>query len=392
MCQALDGEITCKNSCLMPMWYIKLDGRTCFLLIAIYFRNTYPLANWTFLPHSNVFSNYTWNKQGGPYTKYGNGLIPSRIPLSALVQGPLVGGHWQDGDPTPRSVVKEFWDEICPEFGRVVIDPREVDGNELGNIQASILVDKWLQKLSTIKSRCVEIDRDSLQMFSFWYLCLPRLVFCVWCPDYLIHRTFGNGQRLLDVWPSYSTSPIITQFRWSSLIETAFQYNHRLFTHSLSSVHPYNTVPGLLALHIRRGDYQDHCEHLAKYGSIFNGFNSFPELQDQFVVPETDNEAIKRRIYMKSCLPTFEEIIEKIVEVKRSEEGRGLRDIYIMTNGPQDWVTELKDILRKSGEWGRIASSRDLTLSWEQKYVGQAVDMLIGQRAQVMIGNGVSGS
>ena len=83
---------------------------------------------------------------------------------------------------------------------------------------------------------------------------------------------------------------------------------------------------------------------------------------------------------------------EKIVEVKRSEEGRGLRDIYIMTNGPQDWVTELKDILRKSGEWGRIASSRDLTLSWEQKYVGQAVDMLIGQRAQVMIGNGVSGS
>ena len=38
-----------------------------------------------------------------------------------------------------------------------------------------------------------------------------------------------------------------------------------------------------------------------------------------------------------------------------------------------------------------MTGSRDVKLSWEQKYVAQAVDMLIGQRAQVLIGNGVSG-
>ena len=79
-----------------------------------------------------------------------------------------MGGNWQDGDDTPRAVVKEYWDEICPESERIVIDPRQVDGNQLGNLQASVLVEKWVEKLNTVEARCVEIDRDSLQMFSFW--------------------------------------------------------------------------------------------------------------------------------------------------------------------------------------------------------------------------------
>ena len=60
-----------------------------------------------------------------------------------------------------------------------------------------------------------------------------------------------------------------------------------------------------------------------------------------------------------------------------------------MTNGARPWVTELKDALRETGGWNLIASSRDLELNWEQQYIAQAVDMLIGQRAQVIIGNGV---
>ncbi|TCD62115.1 hypothetical protein EIP91_007469, partial [Steccherinum ochraceum] len=40
--------------------------------------------------------------------------------------------------------------------------------------------------------------------------------------------------------------------------------------------------------------------------------------------------------------------------------------------------------------WEKIATRRDLTLDWEQTFVSQAVDMLVGQRAQVLIGNGFS--
>ncbi|CCM04333.1 uncharacterized protein FIBRA_06505 [Fibroporia radiculosa] len=64
-----------------------------------------------------------------------------------------------------------------------------------------------------------------------------------------------------------------------------------------------------------------------------------------------------------------------------------------MTNGPPEWVEEVKAAFRKSTggkEWRSVRSSRDLVVSAEQKYVKQAVDMLIGQRAQVFIGNGFS--
>lgn len=36
---------------------------------------------------SFVFDNYTWNRDGGDYTRYNGKLIPSRIPLSAFLSG-----------------------------------------------------------------------------------------------------------------------------------------------------------------------------------------------------------------------------------------------------------------------------------------------------------------
>lgn len=157
-------------------------------------------------------------------------------------------------------------------------------------------------------------------------------------------------------------------------------------------MYPYETIPGLLALHIRRGDYEDHCQKLATYGSVFNGFNSFPQFEDKFKVPVTDNESFKKNVYLKACFPSIRQIVEKVNQVRRTDEGKGLKDIFIMTNGRTDWVDELKTELRAAGKWGLIASSRDLTLNWEQKYIAQSVDMLIGQRAQVLVGNGVSTS
>jgi len=63
-----------------------------------------------------------------------------------------------------------------------------------------------------------------------------------------------------------------------------------------------------------------------------------------------------------------------------------------MTNGKGAWLADLKHALETSGkgQWDEIVTSRDLTLSHEQKYVAQALDMYIGQRAQTFIGNGFS--
>ncbi|TFK56891.1 hypothetical protein OE88DRAFT_1650384 [Heliocybe sulcata] len=216
----------------------------------------------------------------------------------------------------------------------------------------------------------------------------------------------------------------MTNFHWSPLVHSAVELNSNLFTSSpsfLSSLlsylpfisspsYPstlaqYKPIPGLLALHIRRGDFVDHCHHLAKWSSRYNGFNSFPELPDQFEPPagggwgETtpENDAT----YIRHCFPSIEQIVERVTQVRNFEatrlrrKGGGLKNVFIMTNGPKEWVDELKEALSRRGieegqEWKNVASSRDLVLNREQKGVAQAVDMVIGQRAQVIIGNGFS--
>lgn len=125
---------------------------------------------------------------------------------------------------------------------------------------------------------------------------------------------------------------------------------------------------------------------------MFNAFNSFPEFPDKFSFPSNTSRDVTKEVmshYLKSCLPDIEQIVAKVKEVRQTEAAKGLKSIYIMTNGARPWVAELKEALHETGGWDLIASSRDLKLDWEQKYISQAVDMLIGQRAQVIIGNGV---
>lgn len=95
-------------------------------------------------------------------------------------------------------------------------------------------------------------------------------------------------------------------------------------------------------------------------------------------------------LYVERCYPSVEQIVEKVKRV-RMEATHPLRYLYIMTNGATSWVEELKSALAKDIGWDHIGSSRDLKMTWEQKFVAQALDMYVAQRAQVFLGNGVSG-
>ncbi|KAI0354759.1 hypothetical protein OH77DRAFT_1425875 [Trametes cingulata] len=327
-----------------------------------------------------VFNNYTWNKDGSDYSEFNGHLIPSRIPLAALIRGPAAGGPFPPGDPAPRAVVKEYFDEVCPPSERTVIMSDEVTNAYESDSHAGRVLDAWVEKLKSLP-RCVEINEASAQIFSIWI--------------------FGS-KRVLGIWESLKKSPILTEFRWSQLIEDAFLSNRHLFTDvswlsrlfSYGSAYPYDMIPGLLAIHVRRGDFEGHCLHFAKWSSEYNGFNQFPELPDHFEQPPTAGwgEATKEgeQIYLRHCYPDIQQIVQRVSEIRATPAGKGLKDIYIMTNGKKPWVQELKDALKKTGGWNKIASGRDFTLTKEQQYVAQSVDMLIGERAQVLIGNGFS--
>jgi hypothetical protein len=230
-------------------------------------------------------------------------------------------------------------------------------------------------------------------------------------------RVFGDKQTL-SLWPSLSASPILTHFSWSDTVLAALHHNAALIYPSFGRkpytyAHPHfippphippiqlPQAPSLIALHIRRGDFIHHCNHLTKYTSSFVGWAQSPGLpaQDKFDPPRDKAAEEIKRIYIERCWPTIEQIVAKVDQVRhewldsslsRSHAQRTpLTRLYIMTNGAPEWVAELKRGLVALGEWESVTSAHEMELTEAQKWIGQAVDMAIAERAGVFIGNGV---
>ncbi|SRR5258708_1899999 len=87
-------------------------------------------------------------------------------------------------------------------------------------------------------------------------------------------RLLGS-ERLLSLWSTYSKSPILTQFKWSPIVLGAVQKNLRPLSSPRSWIPWKSTnedeiyqVPGLVTMHIRRGDYESRRSlgHVLSYG------------------------------------------------------------------------------------------------------------------------------
>lgn len=100
--------------------------------------------------------------------------------------------------------------------------------------------------------------------------------------------------------------------------------------------------------------------------------------------------------YDQHCAPDVAAAVARIEAVRRTEvaaERAPLEHVYVIIDGgrEQRWMRELERALRARGAWVRVLGRADLVLTPEQTYVAAALDMLVAQRAQVFIGNGVSG-
>ncbi|KAI0640205.1 hypothetical protein C8Q77DRAFT_1046744 [Trametes polyzona] len=329
---------------------------------------------------SFVFANYTWNDIGEPYSDYNGKKIPSLIPYSVMIRGPIVGGAFPPGDMTPLAVHRDYFDAMCP--NKVTFIREDVSKNIKLQVSAKEITDGWHDKLAGVRDACVQIAQQSGQIYDF--------------------GVFGDPRGMLDIWPELSASPILTHFNWSPLVELAFDTNRAFFLPAASS-EPYQShmphaanaqryprVPGLLAVHLRRGDFEGHCDWLGYLNADYAAFNSMPGLPDRFAPLRSGDEVRDKAHQRPHCFPTVPEIVKRVREIRETDAGRGLRKLYIMTNADRPFLAELRTALWRDQDWQMITTSRDLVLNWEQKYVAQAVDMLVGQRAQVFIGNGFS--
>lgn len=191
---------------------------------------------------------------------------------------------------------------------------------------------------------------------------------------------------------------------------------------------PY-VIPKLVAVHVRRGDYESHCKWLEYLKTPWNSWNSlgtysrdnatlpkgfdpdefkldapwvnasYPELPDSFfdgpystayphdaegrVDPTT---LTREELTFLHCWPRMDGIRDKLAAVRRAHPA--LEDVYLMTNGGDRWVGGLVELLLEDG-WKSVRSSKELVLGDAALAVSQGVDMAVGTWAEVLVGNGV---
>ncbi|KAL0064325.1 hypothetical protein AAF712_008771 [Marasmius tenuissimus] len=343
-----------------------------------------------------VFQEYYWKSDYYTWPRSQFRTNPPRTPLNALISGPASGGPFEPDDPAPRSVSEKFFDKVCPKSERKILHTEDYKP-QIGWASGIEILNYWAKILREEPARCVEIvpaDRkidDFPQTFDLW----------LWGSD-----------RVLSLWEPFTKSPISRLFETSPVVNSAIDANEYLFlprgprpalsggkksSNAAASTWPRNPYSRVMAVHIRRGDFEEACHRLAYYNSTFYSWNLLPDLPDHFRVPagmKWDSPEYKE-FYQVRCYPEVDLIVKKILDSRddyiKSLHGEEvvLDTMYLLTNAKGDWLAGLKERLKSQG-WNSIVTSKDLILNAEQMDANMAVDMDLARRAAVFIGNGWS--
>jgi hypothetical protein len=329
-----------------------------------------------------VFQDYQWAPDHFQWPKEKWVTVNPRTPLTAIISGPVAGGPFESDDPAPRAISEDWFDIVCPRRERRYINTRDVKP-AVAEAPGIDVLTHWQTVLRNVPEHCVEIVGAEEDMFS---------------------QTFDLGlwgsPRILTVWDSFSQSPISRLLDASPIVHSAVDRNTYLFIpRGPRPPHPAPRDPfrRMLALHLRRGDYDGHCRGMTYINMVFYSWNLFPYLPDRFV-SEPDAPGKDER-FLERCWPDHAGIVKKAAEARRdylahaatfngTQSSATLDVMYILTNEKSAWITGLKKALQRDG-W-TVATSRDLVLDTEQRDVSMAVDMEIARRAAVFVGNGVS--
>ncbi|KAJ7106507.1 hypothetical protein C8R44DRAFT_858158, partial [Mycena epipterygia] len=228
------------------------------------------------------------------------------IPMNALTSGPTGGGSFgAHADPAaPRAASREWWDAVCPPADVVELQVHDTNAalNVTDDSPGEERLMKWAEKLRGMEEDCVMV----LGGTPFDYKCAAQHLLLV----------LRDGQAHLDV-ALVRHSPTLTEYAWSALVTRAISRNFHLLSpppssSSLSSssspplpaalkptltrLLPHPNTPntpaaplplsafaplraaappfaGLLGLHVRRGDYAEHCAKLVGWETDYNAWN-----------------------------------------------------------------------------------------------------------------------
>ncbi|KAI3614845.1 hypothetical protein WG66_003282 [Moniliophthora roreri] len=306
-----------------------------------------------------------------------------RTPLNAIISGPTAGGLWDAGDDAPRSVTEAWFDVVCPQGERRIINTREVKP-DIMEAPGLVVFETWRKLLHDAPERCIEIQAASAEEDAFAQTFDLQL--------------WGNKDRVVPLLDAFMKSPTSRLLGTSPLVDSAIDRNEYIFfPRGPRPPHPVVRDPWerMMAIHLRRGDYEQHCQGLAVLNPGYYSWNLLDSLPDRYTPPPGGWTEENVAIFMPHCWPSIEQIVQKAHDARKdyiaaSPKGgvqRTLDVMYLLTNEKGEFLGQLTEALQKDG-WYTIRTTRDLILDQEQTDVSMAVDMDIARRAAVFVGNG----
>ncbi|TFL07545.1 hypothetical protein BDV98DRAFT_647105 [Pterulicium gracile] len=218
---------------------------------------------------------------------------------------------------------------------------------------------------------------------------------CIVVDDWILNWSYLASSAIPAIWPSFSQY-LSSQFAWSPRI---LEISNRTY-HTLNLRPNHLDIPGdrYLAVHFRRGDFEDHCRILSERQTGFTTWAVLPELQSAILSPPLDTA--NGSSVMEHCYPSIERVIAAI---KMQTERHPLTTaVHVLHDGAWDHPTVYylthrlgSELKAQSLGWvgspiARVTHSGQVPLQWGEADWAVAVDLEIARRADGFIGNGYS--
>ncbi|KAJ7901806.1 hypothetical protein B0H14DRAFT_2668540 [Mycena olivaceomarginata] len=229
------------------------------------------------------------------------------------------------------------------------------------------------------ETKHLSLDRDNDALWNHTINVLSSAERCIAIDNHIINWSFlADASAMHAIWPSFKQY-LSSTFKWFRV-----------------PAEPY------MALHLRRGDFEGHCNGLASTQTGFTTWATLPELQDAVFPPKL--ELKNYTSVMEHCYPSLRRILDAIDSQARANPH--VNTLHVLHDGSWDHpsvyiqyykleaaVKSASRILKagwRGGPMKTVTHSGTLPLRSGESDWAVAVDVELARGANIFIGNGYS--
>jgi len=237
------------------------------------------------------------------------------------------------------------------------------------------------------ETKHLSLDRENDGLWDYAINILSSSDRCISIDNHFINWSFLASPAIHAMWPSFKQY-LSSTFKWSAQILDIAE--------RARPTEPY------MALHLRRGDFMEHCEFLASSQTGFTTWGTLPELEEAVFPPklELNNDTS----VMEHCYPSLRRILDAIDAQARANPH--VNTLHVLHDGSWDHpsvylqyykleaaVKSRQRILKagwRGGPMKTVTHSGTLPLRSGESDWAVAVDVELARKANIFIGNGFS--